>query len=392
MRTLVSEIDLEVAREEDIIQLMEALQDLIAAKEDDIANETKIVKEMMEVRSKLKDGTVAGNLDKLLEQKLSVIVVEQELVNDLFEYLIDLQNLLEDARDRAARTDRAWEGLQRPGARSSTPYKWRDVEEMELVLQQTADSVSGAEHCIREISQRIDGSLVSRAVVLGEDVPPGLAKIAQKAASSRDLQIKFMNVRNVDLELDVEGFWNLKAKGETELFTLLAKLVGSATVDGSKAAVYGLKALLDTVTGKPAVDAANQFFYEVKKGKKPSSDIVKSGATSKNKVVETVQSTALAIGSVGKAGSTLVKGLEQSESAQVAGQALKKTTKELFYSVEAAVALSVKLCDSTLKRIEETSRATIEKEEARKKRIAEAEGINGDGDDDVGKRKKKGII
>ena len=33
-------------------------------------------------------------------------------------------------------------------------------------------------------------------------------------------------------------FWNLKAKGETELFTLLAKLVGSATVDGSKAAVY----------------------------------------------------------------------------------------------------------------------------------------------------------
>ena len=55
------------------------------------------------------------------------------------------------------------------------------------------------------------------------------------------------------------------------------------------------------------------------------------------------------------------------------------------------MALSVK-SDSTLKRIEETSRATIEKEEARKKRIAEAEGINGDGDDDVGKRKKKGII
>ena len=82
---LVSEIDLEVAREEDIIQLMEALQDLIAAKEDDIANETKIVKEMMEVRSKLKDGTVRRNLDKLLEQKLSVIVVQQELVNDLFE-------------------------------------------------------------------------------------------------------------------------------------------------------------------------------------------------------------------------------------------------------------------------------------------------------------------
>ena len=54
------------------------------------------------------------------------------------------------------------------------------LKEMELVLQQTADSVSGAEHCIREISQRIMAPLLAELSSLEEDVPPGLAKIAQK--------------------------------------------------------------------------------------------------------------------------------------------------------------------------------------------------------------------
>jgi hypothetical protein len=56
---LVSEIELEATREEQIVQLMNALQESIAAKEYDIANEKKITNEMADVRSKLKPGIVA---------------------------------------------------------------------------------------------------------------------------------------------------------------------------------------------------------------------------------------------------------------------------------------------------------------------------------------------
>ena len=195
MSTLVSEIELEVAREEATIQLMDALEELIAAKEFDIDNDKRITKEMMEVRSKLKEGTLAVDLDRLVDQKLSVAVIEQEIVNDLSECLIHLQNMLEDARDRAARAAQALEGLQRPETRSSSPYEWTDIEEMELVLQQAAESVGGTEQRIRELSQRIDDALVNRAVVLGDDAPTGLAKTARRAAA-RDLQKKFMNVPN----------------------------------------------------------------------------------------------------------------------------------------------------------------------------------------------------
>lgn len=166
-----------------MIRIMGALQDLIATKESDIANEKKTLTEVMDVRSKLRDGTIADNLDKLVEQKQSVVVIEQELVSDLSEFRRDLQNLVEGARDRASRTRQTLEAISRPDTEFLTPYDWRDIEEMELMFQQTADSVAGVEERIRELSQRIDDARFSRAVVLGEDVPVGPSKTAQRAGA-----------------------------------------------------------------------------------------------------------------------------------------------------------------------------------------------------------------
>lgn len=351
MDLLANEVELEVEREENMVQLMDSLQEFIAAKEYDIANEKNITKEVMSVRSKLKDGAVADNLDNLVEQKLSVVLVEQQLVNDLLDFLVDLQELSENARARASRISQTLEEFSQPKAESSTPYDWTDIEQMEEVLEEAAESVKKAEERIFEVSQGIDNALVSRAIVLGEDVPPGVAKSAQKAAARSVKRV----TRNPEIEfdLDVEHFVELKNKDEKELLAMFAKSVGSVTVDTSKAAAFGIKAIVDTVTGKPGEDAANQIASEINKDKEELESLSATEDSKKNKVAEKVKSTASVLGSVTKAGSTIVKGVGETDSAHVAGEALKDTTKDLFTSLETAAALGAKLFSSAVNRIEE---------------------------------------
>ena len=278
---LVSEIELEAAREEQIVQLMNALQESIAAKEYDIANEKKITNEMADVRSKLKPGIVAQTLDHLVEQKRKVGAIEQELVNDLFECLLELQIILEDARARAATIDAVLNRMVRPTTQASTPYEWRDIEAMEMVLERAAEGVIASEKRIRKLGQQIEDALVKRTVVLGDDLPPSLAKAAQRTAAR-----KFRN----KLKLDVEGFSDLKGKDEEELLRMLAKSVSCATLASSQAAIYGLKAVLETMTDQPVKKVTNKLLDEAK-------DVAQASSPRGN-IQETVKSTASVLGMV----------------------------------------------------------------------------------------------
>lgn len=320
---LVAEIELEVKRQEDMIQLMDSLEELVAAKEGDIAEDKKIANEMIDVRSKLKHGLIAENLDKEVEQKLSLAAIDQELVNDLFGCLIDLQSLFEDAQDRSARTSQSLDDFVRPETRESDPYDWSDIEKMELVFEQAADNVAGAETRIRELSARIDSALVDKVLVLGEDVPPGMAKLARKAAARGSIK-KAITSADIDMdEIDLEGVMELQGKNEKELLSMLGKSVGSATVDGSKAAAFSLKSMLDSMTGKSVGDAAGQNGNELKEDKEDSNAIVSSGD------------------SEGKGSKT--SDALHSDSSEAANEALKETTKGLLDSLKAAAALSVKM-------------------------------------------------
>jgi hypothetical protein len=331
------ELELEVEREENLTQLVQSLEEMIADKEYEIENTKRIAKEMDDVRSQLDDGMIAENLDQLIELKYTIPVIEQELVDDLTECLYDLKGLLEDARDRAARTQLAMEGLSEPPeTRALEPFDWTDIEEVELVLQLAADNVASEKERIRELSQRIDEALVNRAVVLGEDVPPGLAKTAQRSAArsiknalslpdvdfeldsewllalkDRNILREALSLPSVNIDLDVEDILDLKERDEKELLSRLAKSVGSATVDGSKAAFYGLKAVVDTMAGESSANGRNQRR---------------------------------------QGGSKFMKDIGETESAQVAGQELKKTGADLLDSVETVAALGAKLFDKATKR------------------------------------------
>jgi len=232
---LVSVFALEVERIESMDRLVESLEELIAAKQVEMTNDREIANEMIDIQSKQKDGAIAANMDKLIDQKLSAADIEQELVDDMFECRAYLQNKIEEAQYRVSYTKQALEGLaqDRPDARSSRPYDWTNIEDMELILQQAADNLDGVEERIRELSRRISIALVNRAVILGEDVPRGLEKGAQRSIR------KFLS--SPDVDFDFERLMNLKDSDKTELFSRLADSVSSPG---------GLKTFLDSATGK----------------------------------------------------------------------------------------------------------------------------------------------
>lgn len=249
---LEDELELEVEREENLDQLMDSLQEMISDREFSIANDKKIVQEIVDVRTQLDDGIVAENLDRSIELKLNVVVIEEQLVDDLCECLDDLQDLLEEARDRADRADRAMDLFsQPPESRAAESFDWKDVEDVELVLQQAASSVAGEKQTIRELSKSIEDALVSRAVVLGEIMPPGLAKTAQgsalrgirKALSLPEVDFSFdkvedflaekkrsikkaLRVSNAGLDINPEDIRDLRGGDAKELFSKFAKAVG----------------------------------------------------------------------------------------------------------------------------------------------------------------------
>lgn len=331
-------MELEVEREANLVQLVDALELMISDKESDIAADRNVLEDMEYVRSQLDEGMIAEKLDQLIEVKATAIVIEDDLAADLSVCLLDLKELLEDARDRADRTKRAMEGLsQPPETRALEPFDWSDIEEVEIVLERAAENVAGEKERIRELSQRIDDALVNRAVVLGEDVPPGLAKTAQRSAARSiqkalslpdiDFGLELENLFNskeiggipkrkkapslVDIELELEDLEDLKERDEKELLSRLARSFGSATVDSSKAAFFGLKALATTMVNGSSSDRGGRnqrtgqrgssFLAnagESKSGRKAGIELEKAGLELKD-TAETV--AALGAKLVGKA-------------------------------------------------------------------------------------------
>jgi hypothetical protein len=226
---------------------------------------------------------------------------------------------------------------------------------MVMVLERAAEDVIASEKRIRKLGQQIEDALVKRTVVLGEAIPPGLTKAARRA-EARDSRNK--------MKLDVEGLLDLKEKDEEELLSMLANSVSRATLASSQAVIYGLKAVLETMIGQPVKEATIKLLDEAK-------DVQSSPRGS---IQETVKSTASILGTVGRAGSTIVNSLKQNGSTKVAGKALQKTSKDICNSVNVAAALSLKLYDKYKKRIEDIESEAKEKAAARE-RIALAGGF-----------------
>jgi HEPN domain-containing protein len=81
-----------------------------------------------------------------------------------------------------------------------------------------------------------------------------------------------------------------RGKDEEELLRMLAKSVSCATLASSQAAIYGLKAVLETMTDQPVKKVTTKLLDEAK-------DVAQASSPRGN-IQETVKSTASVLGMV----------------------------------------------------------------------------------------------
>jgi len=220
-RVLQSEIRLEASRESEIVETINILNEKLSAKMILTAKEDQIFAEMQQVRSKLAPGSIASQLDEMMEQKRRATQIDLDLVANLKASLVDLESVLEAGQRRSALLTSKLLGLAKPKADAA--YEWSDFEEIEASLNEAAENMKTAEGCLRKRQERLNEVITMK----------------------RKLQIK-----NIPLGPNTVENKEDKAEYET-LGRELAKSVGKAAFGGSKAALFGLKTFIDSVTGGP---------------------------------------------------------------------------------------------------------------------------------------------
>lgn len=342
---LQAEINLESQREAQIMELIESLKDLIASKEDDIKYAEDIDEQMVALRSKLRPGSGPDQLELLLEQKRSVVAIEKGLLEILNQCLDEMDSVLADTCSRAARIEEAKEQLVPPELKSDSAYEWTDIENIDKLLEEAAENVVASEARVLQLRQRIDEALLDKSKVEGQQIPENLRNkqfgLAVKKLTAGALATK---------DHDVVTYSDLENRDESELLGVLGGALGNTAQGAAKAAIFGLKAIFDTVTDHEVSEATNEVFKKssaISKGILNSSGAVKRMKSTKdlteNEVLkDSTKSTEEVLDAVGKTGKVIVSNVGKKDSAQEATNALKETTQDLLSTFNAVSALTTK--------------------------------------------------
>jgi hypothetical protein len=227
-----SKIDLEAQRQAEILGLVDTLRKTIETEQAEIVSEDHITSEMMQVRSKLKAGSIRSQLDDLLDQKKGVTRIDRALVDDLSSCLNEMESILEDSKKRAALMQSKLNGLAAPDTKKDTPFDWTDFEELDRIWNKATEDITASKQLAQRLRDRVEGAVFNKSAILGEDLHHHRNAGDTIAHRSR------LTRATIDL----------KGKDERELIGVLAKTAGSALLGGSKAALFGMKTLVDSVT------------------------------------------------------------------------------------------------------------------------------------------------
>jgi len=318
----------ERAREVRIRELVEMLKFAIADKVAEISREEGIFAQMTEVRSSHRPGKIATQLDALLDQKRSLLDIENQLLVDMSECLTEMISVLDDCRVRSSKFDEVLNRItrQKPIAAQAgeMTYQWLDIEEMENVLHRAATTATLSDKKIRGLQKHMDENMVMKKVLTGEDVLESIEKGGESDFFERTITTKTKAALQ-PLMYEITGnkmkYDELRDMDDSEVLGVLAKSLGHAALSSSKAAVFGIKAVIDNVSKQSTADAAGEH-----------------GGRS-NVASERDTST--------------VAGIVDSEASKKSGDALKDASKNILSAAGAIAALGAKNMQRIRDRVDE---------------------------------------
>lgn len=243
----------EVNRQTLISNLIGLLCRAVETKEEEITSEMKITADMKGVLGALKEGSISENLRNLVEIREKVCAIDEALLADLHDCVRELELILSDSQERSTLLKSTFEGVTRPEAMTTDQEEWSDsIDHMENVLDIAAVNVEAAENRIQFLKTRIEDALVNKSQVLGEPLPKSFQQrglpdmedeqMMPNQEMAQQLQ-PFHDSEQPNYSLDT-----LKDMDEMDVLHIMGTSIGNAAVGGTRMALLGLRAVLDSAT------------------------------------------------------------------------------------------------------------------------------------------------
>lgn len=355
--SLRSILDMKKDRHAEILVLISNLLSSVSTKEAEIDAEELITREMVTVRKKVKQGTIASQLDSVIEQKQKVTAIERAIVSDLNECVQELQVILEESKGRAKILEETVNRFVSPDVRTDVPYEWSDIEEMESVLEGAAEDVTVYEKKVVAIRDRINEALLKKTLVLGETVPGSLAKLAEKKRIKQEARIRQDEFeKELEDEVAIISLRDLQNVPDEQVKKMLSESACIATKAGGRTILFGLKSILDTLTGEQVAQAASSAIVKTEaigKGfggissaaRKPL-PTERSAAIQRitdfiygDEIQDTLKTAGEAFGAFGEAGRVFAESMGTYDSTKQSNKAARETGKSVVNALNAATAL-----------------------------------------------------
>lgn len=378
--SIQKEIEHELRRESEILSLMGKIQSAIDTKKSEIVSEEAITTEMMTVRTKVKEGAIASQIDHVLEQKVKVAAIEEKLVHDLTDCMVELESFLKETKQRAVSMGSTLQRFKGADAQYAKSYSWNDIEVMEGVLETAVEDAVNCEKTMNVVRKWVNDAALDKSAVLGEPVPSTLTEVDRKRKTKRAHELELKNKLNMlegTTSTSVESVHTMKTvqdlekSSETEVLGVLAKATGEAILSGSKMAMFGVKSILDSSLASEVgekTSVALQKSSGVTKGvsdlskKATEKGIPKEGSNAVESLKELIQSeimkdtlksTGETLGAVGDVAGEIAGNVKDTESTKKAGNAAVDTGKSLMNAFSAAAVLGKKQVEKMKEKVDE---------------------------------------
>lgn len=252
---LSAQLKIEKSREQNIMTLKISLDEAIERKVFDIAEEDRVNAEMSKVRTQVKPGNISTQLDDLIVQKAKIAELEQGMLTDLKEFVQSAAKILDDTRSRSEMIETALGNVRRIDIAKST-YDFTELCTLELMWEEAAVSAEAENSKIIELKNKFDDELLNKVLILGEPVPDAL-----KAALAR-LQIRKIGGKETGYALIKKVQKDINSMDEKELLGAAATALSKSALDSTRAGVYGVRAIVDTIQTTPAPGLMNAYKTE----------------------------------------------------------------------------------------------------------------------------------
>jgi len=358
--SLKLEMQMEAERQSEISGLMSTINSAIESILADIYSDEAITAEMQTVRSKLKPGAIASQLETILERKIKVTDIERQLVDEMTACVVQMEITFQESQNRAKKMENTLSEFVLPDVKKVVPCEWSSIEAMEQVLEEAAEDAFVCQAKIISIRDQINGALVAKNTILGGDVPASLTKVTQKLVEKKDVAGLTGTEATAAVSIaPVVGLSDLKNSPDEEVLSVLSKSAATAALSGGKTVIYGLKSILDSVTDNQ-VAAATSSAIEKSSGITKGLTNISSAAQGKKRggvtntidnikdlakgeeVKSTLKSTGETLGALGQAGKIMVSGIGDRESSKQSTQAAKEAGQSLWTAINAVAALGSK--------------------------------------------------